>query len=578
MRTGVAGEEVPERILHRLGEGLGDAYGQRGSQRVAQPARVLDRGPVRRPADADLDGTAGRRQLPGPLRLGAALGELRAGERSEDAQEIGDPLDVLDLPVVGQPLQLALQLAEDVGVQQLPKLRLPEQLGQQVGVEREGGGPPLGQRGVALVEELCDVTEQEGAGERGGLLGGHLDQADTAGLQVAHQLGEPRDVEDVLEALADGFEDDRERAELGGHLEQLGRPLTLLPERGALPRTPAGQQQGPRRALAETGGEQGRAAHLIGDDLADLPLVEDHIGGTDGRLFAVEAAAGEDGSGCAPGGVLRRGAGARLDGVEVEEVEAHHVGVRQPQHDAVVRVHDLRVHAVPLAEPGGQGERPGGVHLGPERRVDHDPPVAQLVAEPLDEDGPVVRDVTARAALLLHVRQDVVRRPGVEAGGEQPEPGVLRRESADLPEERAQRTPQFQRAAQLVALPERQPPRDSRGRRDQDPVPGDVLDPPGRGAQGEDVADPGLVHHLLVQLTDPAAALLRIGAGQEDPEEPAVGDGAAGRHGESLGAGAARDRTGDPVPDHPRAQLGEGVGRIASGEHVEHGRERRFGQ
>ena len=64
--------------------------------------------------------------------------------------------------------------------------------------------------------------------------------------------------------------------------------------------------------------------------------------------------------------------------------------------------------------------------------------------------------------------------------------------------------------------------------------------------------DPGLVDHLLVELADPAAALLRVGAGEEDAEQAAVRDGAAGGDGEPLGARPAGDRAARPGP-RPRA-------------------------
>jgi hypothetical protein len=179
----------------------------------------------------------------------------------------------------GTPLELLFQLGEHVRVEELAQLGLPEQFGEQPRVQREGGGAPLGERRVALVQELGDVAEQEGAGERGGLRGGHLDEADLAGLDVTHQLGEAGHVEDVLEALPYGFEDDRERAELAGHLQELGGALALLPQGGALAGVAPGQQQGAGRALAEAGGEQGRAADLVGDDLADVALVEGDVGG-----------------------------------------------------------------------------------------------------------------------------------------------------------------------------------------------------------------------------------------------------------------------------------------------------------
>ena len=67
---------------------------------------------------------------------------------------------------------------------------------------------------------------------------------------------------------------------------------------------------------------------------------------------------------------------------------------------------------------------------------------------------------------------------------------------------------------------------------------GDVLDPPGRRAEREDVADPRLVDHLLVELADPRARVRR--RGQEDAEQAAVGDGAAAGDGEPLSARAAR--------------------------------------
>jgi hypothetical protein len=65
------------------------------------------------------------------------------------------------------------------------------------------------------------------------------------------------------------------------------------------------------------------------------------------------------------------------------------------------------------------------VYLGAERGVHDDSPVAQFVAEPLDDDGAVVGDVTAGLTLFGQVGQDVVGGPGIQAGGEEPEPGVV---------------------------------------------------------------------------------------------------------------------------------------------------------
>ncbi len=438
VRTGVPREEVAQWVLDRPGERLRDTDRQCRAERVAQPARVLDGRPVVGARDPYLDRPAGPGQLPRPLRVRTPRDQLRVGQRAEQPEHVGDALDVLDPAVLGEPLKLALQLGQHLRVEQFAQLRLAQQLRQQPRVQRQRGGTPLGQRGVALVQELGDVPEEQGAGERGRLRGGHLDQAHLAGLDVAHQLDQPGDVEDVLEALADRLQDDRERPELARHLEQLRRPLALLPQRGALAGIAARQQQRAGGALPEPGGEQRRAADLVGDDLVDLALVEGDVGRADRGLLAVELGAG-------------------LHGLTVEQVQAHQVGVGQAQHDAVVGVHDLGVHAVPLGQAGAEGESPGGVDLGSERRVHDDPPVAQLVAEPLHDDRAVVRYVAAGLALLVQVRQHVVRRPRVQARRQQPQPGVVLGQRADLAQERAHRAAQLQRPAKLITLPEGQP-------------------------------------------------------------------------------------------------------------------------
>ena len=108
----------------------------------------------------------------------------------------------------------------------------------------------------------------------------------------------------------------------------------------------------------------------------------------------------------------------------------------------------------------------------------------------------------------------------------------------DLADEGAERAAQLGGPALLVALPERQLAGLPRRRRDEHPVVGDVLDAPRRRAEGEDVTDARLVDHLLVELADPATGPLT--RGEEDGIQPAVGDRAAARHGQALGAPAAR--------------------------------------
>ena len=109
-----------------------------------------------------------------------------------------------------------------------------------------------------------------------------------------------------------------------------------------------------------------------------------------------------------------------------------------------------------------------------------------------------------------------------------------------LADERAERAPQLQRPTWCIALPERQSSWSARGGGDQYLIVGDLLDPPTRGAQGEDVAHPSLVDHLLIELADSTAGCMparRIPfTDQEHPEEPAIGNRATGGHREPLGS------------------------------------------
>src|SRR5207302_1519488 len=103
------------------------------------------------------------------------------------------------------------------------------------------------------------------------------------------------------------------------------------------------------------------------------------------------------------------------------------------------------------------------------------------------------------------------------------------------------------RGAELVrppdpfALPERDGAGHAGSRRDEHAVAGDLLDPPGRGAEQERLPGPGLVDHLLVELADPAAPVDEV-----DAEEPTVRD--RGLFGVHL---AAADDAGCAVPDDP---------------------------
>jgi hypothetical protein len=204
--------------------------------------------------------------------------------------------------------------------------------------------------------------------------------------------------------------------------------------------------------------------------------------------------------------------------------------------------------------------------------VDDQPPVAQFVAESLDEHRPVVGQPAGRHPLLGEVGEQVVGAPFVEAGVVRPSARRLLVGAGQFAKEGTQCAAQLSRPSGGIALPERHPA-DFAGRGGhQHPVVGDVLDAPRGRAEQKHVADSRLVHHLLVQLTDPPPGALC--AGEEHAEQSAVGNRPSAGNREPLGAAPRGQLAADAVPDETRTELGERIGRVAAGEHVQHRFER----
>ena len=192
-------------------------------------------------------------------------------------------------------------------------------------------------------------------------------------------------------------------------------------------------------------------------------------------------------------------------------------------------------------------ERPRRVHPRAERRQDADAPVADLVAEALDDDGPV-RGTTPVAASCS--RRNVSRFCAARSSSE-----------CSLAQPLVAPSSSGSDASSRDALPIASPssygrptpspfqngtaPGHAGRRRDEHAVARDLLDPPGRGAEQEGLARARLVDHLLVELADPAAAVHEV-----DAEEAAVGDRAGVRDREPPRA--ARGRGSTPAGRGPR--------------------------
>ena len=216
-------------------------------------------------------------------------------------------------------------------------------------------------------------------------------------------------------------------------------------------------------------------------------------------------------------------------------------GVGQPHDDAVVGGGRLLVDAVALAQPAADRQRQRPVHPQPIGRVQDHPPVAELVAEPLDQQAwcrwaPCRWPCADRRAAATGCRWRSRRNPlraqrSSKSSRSRPASSPVNAPIA-APSSAGRPTPSPRQNGSRAGCP---------GRGDhQHPVVGDLGDPPTGGTQRDDVAGPRLVDHLLVEFAYPRGLFGVRTGGQVDGEQAAVGDRAAGGDGQPLRTRAAR--------------------------------------
>ena len=423
-------------------------------------------------------------------------------------------------------LQLPFDEIERVGIQQLAQLGVAKQLAQLRLIHRQRLRAALGERGVAVVDVVRDVAEEQRRGEWRRRFGIDRRQAQRARREPAQHVHERRHVEVIAQDFAIGFEERGKRSEARRHGQQICGALALLPQRRPHPRSSSRQEQRARGGLAKPRRKQRGRTELSQHETFDLT----RIGQQERRVRRV-------------------------------------LHFRKPDDEAFVAPHHFDVDARAAANLGGGGHRPRCVDAASERGQQTDAPVAELVETPLDDDGAVVGDGT-RSGLILEIPKQVVSRRRIEIVMRHQALGGCRgRHAAQLAYELADREAELHRTAGLIAVPERHLARLAWRGRDQHAVVRDLLDAPCRCAEGERLAHLGLEDHLFVQLADAGRT---IGAGEEDAVQPAIGNRARVGDRDALRTGALRHAALQSIPRDARAQLGEFVGRIAAGEHVEH--------
>ena len=92
--------------------------------------------------------------------------DLVAGEVAEAQQEIVDAVEGADLVGFGEGLQLLFGFLDGVEVEELAQVGVAEELAELILIDREGLGAALGEGGVAVVDVVGNVAEEQGAGER----------------------------------------------------------------------------------------------------------------------------------------------------------------------------------------------------------------------------------------------------------------------------------------------------------------------------------------------------------------------------------------------------------------------------
>ena len=290
-----------------------------------------------------------------------------------------------------------------------------------------------------------------------------------------------------------------------GDLEQVGAFLALLPQGRTLPGPPFRQEQRPGGALPEPAGEQRRAADLGGHQRLDLLGVE--------RLSSRSAGASS-------------ASGSRTTMPSSVCMVCTSSPSRERTWPSMASAHGAWTRA-----PKGEWMQS-----------------RQSPSSSRKRSRTIVRSVGRCPVASFCSARYLTRLPAANSSrpaSAQTQVDLFRLGRAHLPHERAQRPAQLHRPAERVAVPERHLRRHAGGRGHQHPVVGDLADLPVRGAEREDVADPRLVDHLLVQLAHPRTALA---AGQEDAEQPAVGDRPAAGHRQQAGVAAGGQLARRPGP------------------------------
>ena len=382
---GIAGDEVVERVLGRLGADRRQA--RAGSRRRARRGGVRHRSRprsdrchrsrtaiARRVSSSEsIDGSrtsSARARTRGRARRTCRSPSSRSRSCTSSASRAGRFGD--------EALEVELEVGEHARVDELAQLLGAHRVAEQVAVERQRGGPTLGERRVVLVHVGGDPSEEQRLRERRGprRLDRHHPDRPRRGARSAPCAARAR------------------RTRLAGtRVSSRAAPGTL----GcfdATARRSAARWRCCHRRRALTGPAARAAAASAPRTRGTVDAKSDDVGSVDTTRSSISSGA-----------------------ITSSSIGRSSTASGKAQHDAVVGPHHLDRQAQPLVEASTDRDRPRRVHPRAERREHAHAPVADLVAEALDDDRAVVGHRAPGLGLLADVPQHVVGRPGCRARG-----------------------------------------------------------------------------------------------------------------------------------------------------------------
>ena len=167
--AGEAEHEIADRIGHRLQITVGDAVRDGRAEGIAIARGVFDGDealPARDRRPRECGAACAARASTAPASMSDRAASSSCGEIAEAQQQIVNGVDALGLVALVEVLQLQLGLRQRFGVEQLAQLRLAEELAELRLIDGQRLRPPFGERRIAVVEKVGDVTEQDRRGER----------------------------------------------------------------------------------------------------------------------------------------------------------------------------------------------------------------------------------------------------------------------------------------------------------------------------------------------------------------------------------------------------------------------------